>query len=249
MKHLLQLLGSYILIAAVAVFLYAPWFMGLSPSDPSLLNAGLSIILGVVLAGCFVGSTVHTVHALQGPSVKLLKAGEVNEVEDVRPILAALGRTEYVGDYARDALTQVESVDRKAARLEKAISEKFEAGSMTWEKFMSVVAAARQTVLKNAASLANKIQTFDTEGYSEARSSQPRSHYQSPEFNQARLKLYEDAQNEMRDILTANERLLLELARLEDELADLEDAGNREANTRMIEEVQTLVDETKYYQQ
>ena len=52
----------------------------------------------------------------------------------------------------------------------------------------------------------------------------------------------------MRAILTATERLLLELAKLEDELSDLEDSSNQAANGAMVQEIQELIDQTKLYQ-
>ena len=248
MKHYLQLFGSYVVIAVAAVALYAPWFLGLSPADPSILRAGLSIICGVVLAGAFAGSTLHTVRALQAPEIRLLSAGQVSEPEDVKPTLMALAKTDYVGSFAADALAQVQSAERKRARLEKAISAKFEINTMSWEKFTSVVDAAYRTVLRNAAQLANKIQTFDTETYAETQAgSQRKGTYAASEFASQRRALYEGTIDEMREILTANERLLLELSRLEDELGDLEDSSNRAANNRMVDEVQELVNQTKYY--
>ena len=51
----------------------------------------------------------------------------------------------------------------------------------------------------------------------------------------------------MREVLEANERLLLEMGKLEMELSDLQSDDNKEDNTHMLEEVKDLLEQTKYY--
>ena len=57
MKKYARLLASYAAIAIAAMVLYTPWLVGLTPSDPSILRAGLSVICAILLTGAFGGST------------------------------------------------------------------------------------------------------------------------------------------------------------------------------------------------
>ena len=59
--------------------------------------------------------------------------------------------------------------------------------------------------------------------------------------------MYEANLEEMRTIVTANERLLTELDRFAIEMGRLESGANEQSNDRLLEEINTLVDETKYY--
>ena len=59
--------------------------------------------------------------------------------------------------------------------------------------------------------------------------------------------MYEANLDEMRTIVTANERLLTELDRFAIEMGRLESGANEQSNDRLLEEINTLVDETKYY--
>lgn len=60
-------------------------------------------------------------------------------------------------------------------------------------------------------------------------------------------ELYERSLAGMRDIIDANERVLLEMAKLEMELSSLEADDTREAASETIEELQGLIEETRYY--
>ena len=51
----------------------------------------------------------------------------------------------------------------------------------------------------------------------------------------------------MRGIVAANERVLIELDRFAQELGQLESTATAEANNRLLNEVNELVEETKYY--
>ena len=74
MKKYARLLASYAAIAITGMVLYTPWLVGLTPSDPSILRAGLSVICGIVLTGAFGASTYAYLHE---PEYRLLETGEV----------------------------------------------------------------------------------------------------------------------------------------------------------------------------
>lgn len=236
MKRYLRLLATYVFIALAVVLIYAPWGLALRPWDYSLLRAGFSIIAGIALAGVFVTTTYLT---LKDPDIKLLEPANVMDDDEVVPLLAQYADTPVVGAVASEALEQVNSASRKRKRLRKIISAQFSEGSMSWDKFCGVVDMASRTVLRNAALVANGVQSFDREGYAKARR---RGSSQSEQ-----LALYDQSLAGMQQITEANERVLLEMGKLELELTTLEADDTRTEAGQTIEELQGLIDQTRYY--
>jgi hypothetical protein len=235
-KRYLRLFATYILIAVAIVLLYAPWALALRPTDYSILRAGMSIIAGVALAGVFGASTYF---ALKDPDVKMLKPSKIMDDDEVIPVLEEYVDTPYVGGIAADALEEVHSASRKKARLNKVIALQFSEGSLSWDRFVTLVDTAERTVLRNAALVANNVQSFDREGYTKEKSRRKDQNEQ--------LALYNESLSRMQEIVEANERVLLEMGKLELELSKLEEDETLEDNGQTIEELQTLIDETRYY--
>ena len=244
MKKYAKLLASYAAIAITGMVLYTPWLVGLTPSDPSILRAGLSVISGILLTGAFGASTYAYLHE---PEYKLLETSEVDESEDVLPLLKAYSERPIVGGYAFEAASQIESMEHRKARLYRVISSTFGSESISHDKFAAVVDAAERTLWRNCALLCNRVQAFDVDTYRKAKRQLPGSTQSSDPILAEQLRVYEDAIEDMREILEANERLLLEMGKLEMELSDLQADDNREDNTHMLEEVNDLLEQTKYY--
>ena len=244
MKKYARLLASYAAIAITAMVLYTPWLVGLTPSDPSILRAGLSVIFGIALVGAFGGSTYAYLHE---PEYHLLETSEVNDADDVLPQLRGLSELAVVGSYAAEAVTQIESMEHRRDRLHRDIEDKFGEGSLSRDKFVAVVDAGWRTLLRNCALLTNRAQSFDVDGYRTLRRRLPASGQASDQLDAERMRVYEGVLDDMREVIEANERLLLEMGKLEMELSDLESDDNREDNTRMLDEVRDLLEQTKYY--
>ncbi len=243
MKKYARLLASYAAIAITGMVLYTPWLVGLTPSDPSILRAGLSVICGIVLTGAFGASTYAYLHE---PEFHLLESGEVNEADDVLPQLEGLSELPVVGSFAQEARAQIETMEHRRSRLYRVIGTKFGEGSLSWDKFTAVVEAAQRTLLRNCALLSNRAQSFDVDGYRKTKRLLPTPQGAST-LDRERMGLYDEALADMREVVEANERLLLEMGKLEMEISDLESDDNREDNTRMLDEVEELLEQTKYY--
>ena len=244
-KRYAKLLAIYVLIALAVVVVYAPWGLALRPWDISILRAGMSIVAGIGLAGTFGASTYLL---LKDPDVKLLEPEHVMTAGEVIPVLEEYDDAPYVGGIAGDALEQVRSAGRKRKRLNKVIGAQFSEGSLSWDRYTSLVEGAERTVVRNAALVANSVQSFDREGFSRAKSGERRaSEAGRQEMHQEGLALYDEALAHMREVITANERVLLELGKLELELSKLEADDVTEESGQTIEELQTLIDDTRYY--
>lgn len=238
MKRYLRLFAIYVAIALAVVVLYAPWGLALRPWDYSILRAGASIICGIALAGTFVTSTWF---ALKDPDVKLLDAAEVDSDEEVLAILAEYADSEYVSQISREATDQVRRASYLEDRLMRQISRQFSEHSLSWERFCELAKRAHTQVLRNAALVANDIQSFDRAGYARERA-KARSGAES-----ATLALLDSTLAEMREVLDANEQLLLEMARLEHEVKRLDVGDAREDAESCMDDLRQLIQDTKYY--
>ena len=214
-------MATYVLIAVAVVLIYAPWGLALRPWDAELLRAGFSIIAAIALAGVFGTSTYL---ALKDPDVKLLEPTKVLSVEEVEPVLEEYREAPVVGEIATEALEQIHSAARKRERLRKVIGIQFSEGSMSWDRFCDLVDTAQRTVLRNSALVANNVQSFDRDAYIKAQHAGAKQ--------SEHLALYDQSLAEMQEILAANER---------------EADDTREEAGQTIEELQGLIEETRYY--
>ncbi|MBP1576781.1 MAG: hypothetical protein J6A68_04525, partial [Oscillospiraceae bacterium] len=179
---------------------------------------------------------------------KLLESAEIDDPDDVLPQLEGFSEQPVVGSYAAEAANQIENMEHRRRRLYRAIEATFGAESLSRDKFIAVVDAAERTLLRNCALLSNRIQSFDVSGYRSAKR-QIGSGGSSADtrLQEERMTMYENALQDMREVIEANERLLLQMGKLEIEISDLESDDNREDNSKMLEEVKGLLEETKYY--
>ena len=169
----------------------------------------------------------------------------MSDTEDVLPYLKSMGELPVVGSYADEASGQIETMERRHQRLYRVIESTFGETSLSAGKFCAVADSARSTLLRNCALLANRIQAFDVDAYRKSKRRLPGAGESTLANEQ--LAVYEDALSDMREVLEANERLLLEMGKLEMELSDLQGDDTREDNTKMLDEVKSLVEQTKYY--
>lgn len=237
----------------LVIILFGPAGLQLSPLSPNLFVAILSVV-----AAAFIGYEVVKVNAKAlltaraEKRVAQLGTGE-DEVsaEDVKLALAEYEKTAVVGQYAKQAITELENAERKCEGLYESINAKFQEGSLTWQKFAEVIDAATGAIVHNSSLLARRIQAFDVEDYNKnARNTITGLFNRStvPEgLRQEKRQVYEASLNDMRGIVAANERLLLELDKFSFEMGQLEASENAEQNDHLLEEVNTLVEQTQYY--
>lgn len=219
----------------------------------------IAIIFGIVYA------TRRGVYALKGePYRPLLGSGSKNQVEyahqdidngadeeSVRAVFKRYMHTDGVGKHARAGMASLDSAERKSAGFHAVLDNKFQPGSLTWEKFAVAASSAQEAVLRNCAALANAIQVFDHADYRRLeqarRRSSFRSDYRLDATQQEQYRILQVKLGEMQAITNASEKILLELDKLTIELEKLDDAGSSAQSDQLIEEIRNLSAETKYY--
>lgn len=251
-----KVIATDIALALVAVGLYSPGLLGLSPMDPDIVRAAISVSAGVALVGV---AGVTNARLLRGTSKVPLQIGSgtgsdvsgMSSFDDVYTTLVDYQGDKVLGTYAVQGMERMEESARKSTRLSALVGAKFEHGSISWTRFMGVVDSVTTTITRNSAILANRIQAFDIEGYERDNRlirSQDYLYDNVPDDIQLeRYGLYEQSMSAMQDIINANERLLLELDKLSAELTNLDSNILTTESEEMLDEIRNMVEQTRFY--
>ena len=231
---------------------------------------GLAAVTVVGVVGALAWGARRAYYAIKGEEYKPLFGGdktkheyEHQDVDDgatadsVMRVLKRYTNAKVVGQRARAGITALENMDRKTDAFYAILEKKFQKGSLSWEKFAVAADLTHDALLRNCAALANRVQVFDRAGYhsqqrelghrsSTWRARQEGSAIVDPAAAE-KQQVLQQGLDEMDALLAANDRLLTELDKLTFELGKLTDADSGADGERIVEEIRTLIDETKYY--
>ena len=238
MKSFGKMLLLNLTIIIVAVVCYSDGLLKLRPSDPSIIRAGLSIIIGLGLAAALV---LGNIKLLRKPKRK--DAAELTDPVKAEAALKELVNSRNFGRLARSAIDQLQRVDNSAERAEYAVKMKFQEGNMTENRYSSVIAAARQTVCDNVTNIAVRMQIFDDREYARLRSY--RKDGVPDEIQEKQLALYGSNVDRIKEIIAANEKLILRIDTLALEISDSNERDSEP--TELLVEITRLSGELKYY--
>ncbi len=243
MKKLIKLIAVNLCIAAAAVILYSPGLVGLRLSDYSIFRAGMSIIAALLLIIIFF---LANITLLKGPDQKPVVLEDVSDLEKAKNILKDHYGGKYFGSMARTASEQLDRILKCRQRLSGILEQKFTKGSMSWDKFDSVAAAAEASAIKNVVAMANRMRLFDEKEY--ARLTHYREDNIPDDIQEEQLRLYQKNFDNVKSTIALNEKILLKLDALAMEISSLATGSDANLNHELIHEIEKLIDETKYYQ-
>lgn len=239
-----------VVMALLIILLYSPYQLALSPLSPNFFNAAASIIFGAIIAYETVKVNGKAIKGSQASRRLALPEAEVS-IDDVKRVLQDHRRDRVVGSYAVSGIAELDSIQKKQNDLYNLIGGKFQAGSLSYNKFTEVVDTAATSVVKNASILAKRIIAFDVNDYNHVlrdganvfinHSTMP------PDIRSQRRQAYENQLDELRNIVAANERILLELDRFSAEISSLEATEQGAANSKVVREINDLVQQASYY--
>ena len=235
-----------------------------------LVIAAMAVFLGLAGSAALIFALIYGarrgVYALKGePYRPLLGPGKQNQYQhqdvdsgsnsdSIKSIFRRNLNVKGVGPFARSGMEALSGAERKSANFRAVLDNKFEPGSITWQKFAGAADATSQAVLRNCAELANDIQLFDYEDFSRSERARRKATYRSdaPVLQTTQIEkqsLFHTQMVEMQAICDRNDKLLLELDKLAAELDKLGDIGASAESERLVEEIRQLTEETKYYKQ
>lgn len=156
-----------------------------------------------------------------------------------------------VGIYASEVVSALSMTELKRRSIFSEIDSKFSRSSISWDHFAAPTTEACDTLLRNCALLANRVQAFDVDDYERMErfyttGGEMRNGVQDP----SRIKRWEllrHTKDQMDELRSANEALLLELNKLSSALSAMSSTESADDTTRIAQEVARLAEETKYY--
>lgn len=243
MKKYLSLIAANLCIIIIAVILYSPGLVCLRITDYSIFRAGMSVIAALALIAVFF---LVNLKILIEPIQRPVLPEEVLDLEKAKNILKSYGRSKYLRGMARTATEQLDRILKCQQRLSGILEQKFTKGTMSWEKFNSVVISAETSAIKNVVEMTNRMQLFDEKEYD--RLQNYREDNIPDDIQEEQLLLYENNFEEIKSAIALNEKILLKLNALIMELSSTTAGENAELNDGLLKELEKLIGETKYYQ-
>lgn len=243
MKKYIKLFVADIVIAIVAVILYSPGLLCLRVTDESILRAGMSILGGLGLLALFLFLNIRV---LIKPKIMHIEPDEIYDLEKAKAILKRHTDSKLFGGIAKTASGQLDRILKSQNRIADAIKRKFVEGTMSWEKFYSIVNEAEESTIRNVITMSNRMSIFDEAEY--ARLQNYKEDDIPDDIQEEQLRLYHDNYESVKSILALNEKILLKLDALTIELSSFENNANEEMNSDILDEIEKLMQDAKYYQ-
>lgn len=243
MKKYIKLIAANLCIVLTAVVLYSPGLICLRISDYSIFRAGMSIIAALVLIAVFF---LVNLRLLKDPDRIPVMLEDVPDLDKAKEILKKHWDSKYFGGMAKTASEQLDRILSCRRRLAGILEQKFTKGTMSWDKFNSVVEAAEASAIKNVVAMSNRMRLFDEKEY--ARLQHYREDDIPDDIQEEQLKLYQKNFDNVRSTIALNEKILLKLDSLAMEVSSFASGKDAELNNDLLTEISRLIDETKYYQ-
>ena len=245
MNKNIRLILTDCLYGLLILILYSPGLLGLYPNDPNILKAGISIIAGVLI---FAGIIKTNIIDLRPP--KLISTNKNVSVSECMSMLRMLNSRLFKHQIS-DVTDQLERADKYMRSFDDILAVKFSKGSMSYDKYASVIDTAIQSVIRNATLLASRIQMFDEEGYYKIRSLIDTGEYRRDDIDdklqEQKDELYQANYKSITDMVNLNEKILLQLDHLSSEISSMDSSTLEQDNNVILEEITTLIHDTQYY--
>ncbi len=233
-------------IAVALVVMYSPGLLCLRPSDESILRAGFSILGGIVSA--YLLLKVNLFDLMEKPAIE---ADKVQSAAQCQKLLKSISTGMFEKE-VESAAGQLEKADKYQKSLKTLFSEKFEPGSLSYDRFDSAMEDAVSAITKNCLSLAYRVQMVDEQEYRKTKKLVESGSYREDDIpdniQEEKYGMYGKNHDAIRDILALNEKLLFQLEELSMEVSALELKDTGENSGGVLEQLKELIDQTKYYQ-
>ena len=228
-----------IVIILTMIICYSEGFLGLRPTDASILRAGMSIFMAIAGAfACFYGNYM----LLKEPERRTYSQESLVDLSQARAVLASYHGGKYFGRIADTTSDQIVRLERTMERAKGALGTKFTKGSMSYDRYDATVKAAQEAALSNVIAMANRMQIFDEKDYARLKNYK---HDDIPdEIQQKQIALYTDNMMQLEAAVAANEELILALDTMSLELARPGEAAQTDP---LLEEIHRLTEQVKLY--
>ncbi len=228
------------IIILTTIVCYSPGLLCLRLSD-GIFRAGMSIIMTIVLFFAFIYGNYLL---LKEPEYKRISTESISDIDKAESLLKLYCSGKYFGKLAKTATDQLHRLLKSFERTKVIINERFEEGSLSWNKYYSIIEAAGNSALNNIVAMANRMQMFDETGYD--RLQNYKNDDIPDDIQEQQIELYNSNLEKIKESISINERIILKMDTLMMELSSTD--TNNSGNNELLEEIEQLTKEAKYYQ-
>ncbi|WP_306304793.1 hypothetical protein [Paenibacillus pini] len=239
----IKLLGIILGVVVMNILVLSPGFLGVVIGESALSSA-----VGVALLFASVLVVVYGSYALLIKQPLALPVKQIKTHEDYVEALTHYRRVKVLEGDITFSLEQLIRIKKKKETLFNVLSQRFDKTELSFRKFDSVTQEVEKLFYLNIRSILNRLNVFDESELENVMN--PKSSQFSLELLQEKKKVFNEFLSYMKSSLVTNEeillkldRLLLEISRLDSfELEDIE-------NMPCMQEIDSLINQTKYYKQ
>lgn len=240
---MIKLISLNLSIVVLNVILFSPGLVGMGIGKGSIFDRTLAltiIIMSIILF--IVGNYMLIVERKQKVKVR--------EIETVFDYINALEQNKDKKAFAKDIrilFEQMENWEKKKGMVKDLLLQKFSSTELSYGKFSTVIEELEKVFYMNIRSIINKINIFDQEDYDELKRPKAKESF-SKDFIEAKMSIYNQYIDYVKDSMADNEEILLKLDRLLLELSKFNslDEGELEKMTAM-EEIDELIAKARFY--
>lgn len=240
-KKIIKLLVGNIGFLIAFIFIFSPGFLGLRPTDASIIRAALSITLGIMMPA---GMVVYNYRTISKKEEHLFIGTNQYSIESIRTEMQRYLESRIFGKIARASLEQLDKCEEMQTGVREVLNRKFDRGSLTYQKFDAIAKTACSTVLANMANMLNRMRVIDDGEYARLQN------YQNDDIPDdiqiQRLELYNKNIEAVKEQRNRNEGLVYKLDELRLELAASEVVDTE--SVKAYSEIDTLIRQIGYYQ-
>ncbi len=250
-KKLLKLLCLNVGIAIVDVILFSQGLVGLTIGANALISA--LAVTAIIMSAVVFSYGNYRILLAQPERPRLYRKTELN---DPKSYIAALDERRDKKVFEKDiaaAVEQIYRIEDKQQALSTILAQYFTPQEMTYTKFQGTINAVMATFYDNIKKMLNRITIFDYKDYVKLND---KIRY-SPQINGMgvasvsvgeQIKIYNEHIAYVSGLVETNDRILTKLDALLLEITKLDDPNESDLeNTLAIQEINELIQQTKYY--
>ena len=219
----------------------------------NFLHATLVVALVLLGIAAVVGLILWIAHRGDRQVKKAKTPLMEGKTEKLLPVLSSYRGKFGIGGIAEAAVRQMSNLEKKTPILKQMIEEKFEVGSMSYDRFATPVENSIATVKGNSLTLAKELEGFDDEEFQKLSKAIQSGDYRhdviDDEIQKERFAIYQHKLSEMERIISTNEQMLLMLDRISVELSKLQSNQIDREGSQLLQEIDELAKTAKYYQE
>lgn len=241
-KRYIKLIMVNLILVIILIVAYSPGLCSLQPNDISILRAGLSILIAPI---SIITAILANLKLIMPGKTEYIKSTEGIDIEQAKRLLRTYTENGPFLTQARTAYDQLERLQNITRKTLNILDIKFETGSMSYERFASIIESAYENAIKNIILMTNRMQMFSPSEYHRLKN------YKNDDIpddiQEKQLAFYERIRIHTRQTIEINEKIIYNMTELMAKCAESE--TNTIANDSVIQELETLTDQLKYYQE